>query len=504
MGRATDAFSVKLRTGYGAERAGVARGWALLVAAIMSVVGWAFAALPASAANAGMLTLTDALERALLYHPTVIDAEQRLAEAGLAYGREQAGRRVQASISAGVAGLRWDTGDDEGPRFSHLLQKGSSVTVRGSWQLAPGTSITAEVLKERLSAQGEVASVSVTRQLLPSPRDSENTLLNAQEAVHESELRLARARASALIDVYRRYYGLQVEETKVRLSEAAAALADERYTETVRRFEHGLASETDVHNAALERDRAQASLDRARRELALTKAAFARDLGFGGGSDWELSPLAQSVTWTPFDVPFETAVERVLAASADYLAAQRNVRSAERRYEAAKADFGLQASLTAGMKIPEWQGSSPEFSVALGASYNFVDGGAREIERREAALALERAERALRSLEESIRADVARRLSDLEWLAAQIGFAARALELAERTHDARIEQAARGVVGERAVKESEASAAEARLSYIEAVVAYEAARLELLAAMGEAVEIAGVKTTGASEGYPSP
>lgn len=494
---------------------------ALLAAAVAAVTmlgGWLLAgpalASAASAAESsprapGVITLQEALERALTHHPTVLEAAQNVLQTEFALERDEARRRPTASISAAVAGMEWRTGEASGPTSWTVLDENRPITLTGNWQLAAGTSVSATVREEPVGQPGTVLSLSLNQQLVPSPRhsESERSRLSTLEAAEEAKIRFARAQASALIDVFRRYRSLQVEEARIGLLEQQAALAEENYAEAVRRFESGLASEIDVLNAAIERDRAQATLERSQRELALTKAAFARDLGLAEGS-LVLEPLPEELLWTPVQVELDAAVERALAVSADYLAAQRNLRSAERTYEAVMADSGLGASVTVTLRLPEWQGASPEFSAMLTASYDLADGGSRALARREAEAALERARRAVETAEAALRSDIARRLSELEWLAAQVDFAERAWELAERTYEIRTEQAARGLVAERTVSESRRQAEEAKLSYIQAIVAYEAARLELEAMMGEQIEIEGVRTRNASSGgapgYPSP
>lgn len=485
-----------------------AAGWmprGLLAVALAAALGWSSLSLAASAASGvaggGFVTLTlqDALQRALEYHPAVVDARESALQAELGLEREEARRRIQASVNADVAGLGRDA-KSGGYKFVSSLLDGNPITVSSNWQIAAGTSLSARVSEEPGSGQGaSVLSLSLSQQLVPHPRHSEaeRSRLSTLESAPEIEMRLERARASALIDVYRRYRNLQVEEARIALQALALELAVERYDETMRRFESGLASETDIESAALERDRSRAALERAQREHALAKAAFARDVGLGGAGELQLEPLPKEFSWSEADLDLEATVSQALAASVDYLAAQRNLRTAERRHEAALANSGLRASFSVSVSMPEWQGATPTFSAMLGATYDLADGGARDLERRDAEIALERAERALVTSEASIRADVVRRLSDLEWLLAQVDFAQRNLELAERTHAVRLEQALRGAVAERTVKESERSAAEARLALVEAIVSYEAARLDLLALTGRPIEIEGVQSAKA-------
>ena len=179
-----------------------------------------------------------------------------------------------------------------------------------------------------------------------------------------------------------------------------------------------------------------------------------------------------------------------LAASADVLAAQRNLRSAERRHEAAMEASKLSASLSVRTTLDEWD-SSPVYSAFVVASYDLADGGSIEIERRDAEFNLIRAQRAFDSARAGVYAEIDRRLSDLEWLGEQVRLAERSLELAERAHKARVEQGRRGVVTDRAVEQSARELQEARLSLDEAIVNYDAARLELQSLMGEELEIGG-------------
>lgn len=464
----------------------------VLIAAVLALFcAWT----PASKAET-LLTLEEALARAVLHHPSVWEADASARQAHLEFERShEAGRRLQASVNAQLGGFRWSSGED-GLKFTSSFTSDSPITLSTNWQLAPGTSLSGTF--RTLQDDNRVATLSLNRQIWPSPvhSGSEIARLNALEALEEVPGQQERARVAALIDVYARYRQLQIEEARAELLAQSVAAKEEQHALTAARRERGLASEEELIQAALDLDKARADLERAQRNLSLTKQAFARDLGLSRG-DFRLEPLPEAMAVPEIDLVLEEAIDAALAESPDVRAAERNVRAAERRYEAARKATPFSVDFTANLTMREWD-ESPTAAAYLVGTYDLADGGSRRIEREEAKLALERAERALETAREGVKSDVARRLSELEWLRKQIEFAETSLSLARRTYEARLEQARLGVATEAAVEESRRAAEEAHLSYVEAVVSYEAARLELWHMLGREIQIEG------KIGYPSP
>lgn len=470
------------------------RAW--VTAALALLWGWtAFA----SAAPGGerLLTLEDALTRAAQHHPIVWEAEADARQAQLEFERShEVGRRLQASVRTEVGRLAWRSDDEDGFEFTSGLTLDRPVTLTANWQLAPGTTLSGRVSSEK--DDNRVATLSLTRQLWPHPMHSSSEISRqaALEGLDELPKRQERAQASAFIDVYKRYRGLQVDEARVELLAQAVEAKEEHHALMSGRREWGLASEEEVIEAALDLDRARADLERAERNLSLTKEAFARDLGLASG-DFHVEPLPDEMAVVEVDLAVEEAIQEALAASAEVRAAERHLRSVERRVEAARQAGPFTVSIGVETNLSTWS-DRPHAAAFVTGSYDLLDGGARRVERQEAELALERARRDLDSARKGVQDDVARRLSELEWLRRQVEFAEVSLSLAERTYQARLEQARMGLATRAAVDESRRAAEEARLESIDAVVAYEAARLELWSLLGRELEIQGFL------GYPSP
>lgn len=460
------------------------RGMKLLTSAIFVLVVVAMLTPPVLGSES-VLSLEEALERALRHHPTVWDATAGARQTELAWEGQQAQRRLQASVSTDVARMTYDSGEDDGVKFTSGLTLDRPVSMSASWQLAAGTTISLSGIAGEKEGSGNVLSINFNRQLWPNPSLSEAELgrQNAQEALNDLPLQARQAQAAALIDVYRRYRALQIQEARLDLLASQVEGAIQRYTEVVAQFELGLASADDVIQAELERDRVFASYEREKRELALSRRSFFRDLGLDEHADYRLAPLPEKLDYTFLSMGQDEAIERALSTSNDLRSAERNLRAAETRYEAAKTSK-LSASFSAGTSLADWD-ASPVYSAFVVASYDLADGGSAEIKRQEAELNLERARRAVESARSAVIADVDRRLSDLEWLAEQVRFAEVSLELAERTLEARVQQKLRGVTTTKAVEESRRAVEEARLSYVDAVVAYQAAQWELMSLMGE-------------------
>ena len=177
------------------------------------------AASVAAPGDAALLTLTQALEAAARNHPVVWDAAAGALQTELAWERQLAQRRLQASVSTDLAGLVLDSGKDEGLTFASGLTLDRPVHVNANWTLAAGTTLSATGVMGDERGSGNVLSFSFNRQLWPSPELSgtERERQSALEALDETPLRTRQAHASALIDVYRRYRALQVEEARLVL-----------------------------------------------------------------------------------------------------------------------------------------------------------------------------------------------------------------------------------------------------------------------------------------------
>lgn len=469
------------------------RRWASVrqAPAIAVFVAITMFAAPVLAAES-VLTLEDALERALLHHPAMWDADAEALQTELAWERQQARRRLQASVRTTVIGARFDPEKDEAIRISSSLMLDRPVTYNVDWQLAAGTSLSLSgAVEESPSGQDSaLLRLTLNRQLWPNPNLSDDELArqNALEAVEELPDRAREAKASVLLDVYRRYRALQIQEARVGLSAAQADTASQRYSTIVAQYEAGLVSAEAVAQAELERDRAQAGLERAQREFTMSLRAFARDLGMDDADGLQLAPLPEELDYQNLSISRDDAVERAIASSRELRDAQRSLRAAKTRLDAVKASR-LSVNLSAGATLRAWD-ADPVFSASIGASYNLADGGASDIQRREAELNVERAQRALEAARAKVEADVDSRLSNLAWLADQVRFAERALDLATLEYEVRVEQQRLGIATEKSVEESRWAMEEARWAYVEAVVAYQTAQWELLILMGEELEVA--------------
>ena len=91
--------------------------------------------------------------------------------------------------------------------------------------------------------------------------------------------------------------------------------------------------------------------------------------------------------------------------------------------------------------------------------------------------------------------EVESKLSEIQYLADKVNIAHLNYEKLALEHNAKVLQAANGLIPESEAKESQRLLVGARLSWFEAAVALEKARLELRVMTGQAVDVEG--------GYPN-
>lgn len=463
-----------------------------LVAQLVIVLLCVFAFGAAITANAAStITLDAALERALTYHPSVIEALEKETSSVLAYERQSARYRLNVSASTDV--VAWNSSPKASePAITSGLTLERPISVNASWQLAGGPTLGASVRFQNAEPSANESALSITSSwnLWPGPR-ADDQLYNwrvAGEALGDADLARRQAVQSALIDTYRRFRSLQVDQENLR-SLAEEVTRNKRQLERVQvQFAQGLVTEAEVRLAEIDLERSVASLHRAQAQFDRTIGQFSRELGLDG--EIVLAPLPDTLTVAPWPLTFEETIKLAQQFSTARISAQRQLEAATRKLDNAKRDLGLTASLNTRATVHRWD-ELPSFAAFLVVGYDLADGGVRKIDREQAQMEYDQAVRALQRLDESIRDDIDRRLIDLKWLENQVLWAREAYETAQEAYIIKQEQADQGLIRQEDADQSQLSARRAFLDWIQAYVEYETARLELIGLCGLSFEVEG-------------
>lgn len=442
------------------------------------------------------ITLEDALELALKHHPKVIEALAREESTELSLERQAI--RYDVTLSAETDAINVDFGPAS-TRVASGFTLDRPVRLSANWQLPGGPTLTATARLQKQVAPGDSSdALRVTSRwnLWPGPI-SDDQLYNfqvAQEAIKEAPLARMQAINAALIETYRAYRLLQVEEGNLHLLEADVARSEANYHKARLQFDEGLLTASDLALAQVEWERALANRERAKGQFNRTLARFARELGARHETaDIRLAPLQSSWQIVPFELSEDEAYALAVEASAAVKNAQRQVDAAARKVDLAERDRGWTASLTTSASIKNF-GDPTTFTAGVAVTWDMLDAGAREIERRQARLDLEQAVRAFEAAELELRENVARRIADLEWAKEQYGWALQSYEIAAESLRIKEEQATLGIVTRDEVEQARTSLERAYLDVVKAYLDYEVARLELLDLCGMPINVEGAFT----------
>ena len=431
------------------------------------------------------LSLGEALARTAEKHPTVDAAHSARNSKALTAARRSV--VYNPRLSTTLKPLSFSVRNQEAK-----LALGESISINGSLSTIQGWDFSVANRWQGVEKESVGLTVGASLQLWPPSRYEADylNLLEARESAALAARQEYRACMQAMIDTYRRYRSLQIDRDRLAVHKEAYEADLAAYERVVGKAEQGLASAVEVIVAQQEKAESLAVYQRALRDYERELKSLQADLSLEGELV-ELEPLPARLDSGSVQITLDQAV--ALAWEADLTLRERNLAlaSVRRQVEAKRVDNGVELSVGGKAEFSEEQTWEPAFETYISFSYSLCDGGLKELEKKEAELALDQAEQAVQTQQIEVSLEVESKLSEVQWLEDQMQIASLNHEKVVLQHNARILQAANGLIPQAEAAASKRLLLQAQFDWLEAIVAYEAARLELLMMTGQALNIEG-------------
>src|SRR5579863_4403602 len=283
---------------------------------------------------------------------------------------------------------------------------------------------------------------------------------------------------------------LQTIAARARMASEEAQLqsANAVFDQSKQQLGQGLIAKVDADRNEVQALTHQQRLLSLTNDLAKQKINLARMIGLPPNDQYDLSDEVPFAPAAPITI--EEALSQAFEQRADLKAAEAQMRAAERAHAAARAerypslgvtaDYGgigvnpsqLETTYTAAasLKIPIWQGGRAE----------------GDIQQSDAALAQRRAE--YQDLKGQIESDVRSAYLDLQAASSQVGAAQRNVQVTKETLDLTRQKVEAGVIDNVQYVQSQEQVTNAEFDFINAVFAFNVAKLSLARAMGHAAD----------------
>lgn len=315
-----------------------------------------------------------------------------------------------------------------------------------------------------------------------------NSYRAAKDSVRASELSAQDTRELVVLAVAGTY--LQTVTSKARVDSARSQLdtANALLRQASHRRAVGVVAQLDVNRAQVQVLMNQQRVTSLQNDWSKQKITLARLIGLPPTDQYQL------VDDVPFSPPpvvrLDDALRQALDSRADVRAATAQVQAADRALAAARAERWPSISLNAdygriGKTPADARGT---FTVVAAARVPIWEGGRTEghVEAAEAAVAQRRAE--LDDLTQQVQADVRKAYLDMEAAARQVTVAERNLEVTRQNLDLTSQRFQAGVTDNVELVQAQEALAVADLDRINSLFAYSIAKLNLLRALGRAVQ----------------
>lgn len=432
-----------------------------------------------------VLGLDEALTRALKDHPAVDKAQFDRDSKELALAKRNA--VYTPRLSASFKPLTLSVREQEAK-----IALGESISINGSLSTMQGWELSAGNRWLTGDRERSGLTVDASLRLWPPPKHNANylNLLEAREAAQQSLRQEAKALSEAVIDTYQRYRSLQIDGDRLQVYKEEQEAKAAAYDRVLGKAEQGLASSVEVVAAKQDKEESLAVYQRALRDYERKRRTLLSDLSLEEGS-WELEPLPDRLDLLDWAIPLDEAV--ALALEVDVTLGDRNrvLAAARRQVDATRAANGLELSLGGTVRFLEEQDWEAAYETHIAFSYPFLDGGLKELDRKEADLALKEAEKAVQTRRLEVGLEVESKLSEIQWLEDQVHIASLDYEKASLQHTAKSLQATNGLIAQSEADLSRRLVMQARLDWLEKIVAYEVARLELMSMTGQMLDMEG-------------
>ncbi len=309
-----------------------------------------------------------------------------------------------------------------------------------------------------------------------------------QQAAAGHDLRAGRA--DLVLETKTAFWELVTSRANAALLQDAIRSYDAHIEDARNRERFGLAARSEVLAVEVERDRAE--LDRLRAEAGaeLAAANLRRLVDLPPEAPVEL--VEPPLEATPPSADVEALVQEAQAARSERQALAARVAAAD---AAARSEHGgrlPQLDLTAGYLyanpnrdiIPPTSDWKDTWDVALGVSWNLLDGGRRQAGEARARAEADAVRQELREFDRAIRLEVTRRVLELRTAAAQLKVAERSLVSAAESRRVAGERYRAGVIPSSELTDAEVAHERASRSQTEARAALRLAAAGLERAVG--------------------
>lgn len=462
-----------------ANRLSPAKAWAWTLV-VLALLGGGSAALAQSEPATDILSLEEAVERALEHAPGVAGARRSLERGALALESAEIAFKPRASASAGAAISDGDTGMRAGLSGSGSIAPGVTWSASLSRSDRTGVSVGNDFEPRPLSA-----SLSVNWRLWPPGRDAENwrALETRRGELSAAEARLVQAERAAVVSVIGAYGRLAAARGRLALAEEALLAARREVELQKERRARGMASEADVIRAEIALLEQEGALSSRLQSVDSLTADLAELIGMSAArvGQMRLEPLAlESGSWALPDQ--EAAFQRAVEASLAVAAQARALEAAKLALDVLRREGG--PSVSVGGSVKAGEGGDVGWSVRIDGSYDLFDSGARANRIASAERDVRDAEIALDEALEAVRDEVASAYREIANAERSLAIASATLELRKREYEVGKEQVARGLISGRELELIERNALAAELDLDEARLAYNLAVMGLKTLLG--------------------
>lgn len=425
-------------------------------------------AAPAVAQPATVLSLEEALTRAMETSRRLSEARARLEGAEAAIDVRRAAERPTVTVSAGYT--RTNHVDEFG-----VPQPGGPLRV--IYPDIPNNYITRAALQWPIFTSGRL--------------DALERAAEAEARAVEAEVQIARA--DLRLEVTRAYYALVTAEESERVLQEALARAEAHLRDVRAQFEAGLVPPNDVSTVEAQRSRQRVQLIEAQNLRRSVAEDLKRLTGFPPDAELRSAPLsppeAQPAASTPSGAEL---VDLALKQRPERLALAERIDAAVERETAAAAGRKPTIALSGGVdyanpnprifpRMDRWR-ESWDFSVNV--SMPLWDGGRSKAETAEAAAASRALRERLADLDELIRVDVRQRLLEIESANAAITAAEDAIRSAEEARRVVDERFRVGVATSTEVLDAQVALLQAQLDRTRSLANLRLAEARLERALG--------------------
>jgi outer membrane protein TolC len=414
----------------------------------------------------GVLTLQDAIQRAVAHNLTILGLKHAVSEAR---GQQQVAR---SSLLPRLTG-----------EFSAFGQR-LNLAAQGVQFDIPVPGFELERVVGPFSVLDVRARLSQTLVDVPATQNHRA----AAQAVRASELSVEDAQDLIALAAGRAYVETLAAHSRVDATRAQVDTATAIHEKAVQQQAAGLATPLDVN-------RAQVQILAARQRLAALEAAFAKrkiDLTrISGVPPTDQYDLDRNVPFSPGPpLALEEAVKEALDRRSDLKAAEAQVQAAQLGVSAARAqrlpsltfvaDYG--ANRAAGLPVAN------TYLVGGVVRLSLWEGGriAGQVEQATAVLSRRRAERD--DLRAQIEADIRKAYADLRAAETAVKVAELNVQVTRETLGLTRERFDAGVSDNIAVVQSQESLAAVEFDYINSVLSHSLAKIDLARALGRAAE----------------